>query len=641
MEPFKKDLDIIASAYEDRNQPSYHQSVSARDTYIFKERKAAIFDVCFEHALYPLKDTRILDVGCGYGGVLEQFCDHLGLAQDHAYGVDLFHNRVQTCKEKMPDGEFVQASGHGLPFRDAQFDGILLFTVLSSIPSHAMQQNITQEIMRVLKPGGWLLCYDFRYGNPRNPHTQALQPRHLDALFPGWARETRYLTLIPPLSRCLEKVNLEWGYRLLRQFRFLRSHHLSFLYRKQASAGSQALKIAWLWPHELAERNRARYQRLLRFSSVYPVTLFARPHQPIAMEIHRRVDVLRAPYSSANLYVSYLVYFAWMFPTVLEGFLRNRWNTVYALPDFSSLIAGCLNCIGMKWIADMVDDPALEIQTLATKNYPKWALYRIHNLFLMAFLRNANAVIVVGFSEKVGLPETLRSTYHVAASKMIVTPNGVDLEHTLPSPQIRKNPIPVICYMGGVTGVRSLDLLIKAHAAMVSSGMECKLEFVGPVRTREDRKKLDDIIEELQTERWVEFTGLLPHADALERVRQADICVLVLDASVKNFQYTFPIKLFEYLALGKVVVSSRLAGVAQVIQHEENGILVEPGDADALQRGLQSILTDAALREKVEGNARASIAAYDWKILSDAVIAKVSDLLDPDQKTSSSEMYKR
>lgn len=51
---------------------------------------------------------------------------------------------------------------------------VLTFTVFSSILDPQMAQNVAQEIVRVLRPQGFLLWYDFRFNNPRNPHVRGM-----------------------------------------------------------------------------------------------------------------------------------------------------------------------------------------------------------------------------------------------------------------------------------------------------------------------------------------------------------------------------------------------------------------------------------------------------------------------------------
>jgi glycosyltransferase involved in cell wall biosynthesis len=89
----------------------------------------------------------------------------------------------------------------------------------------------------------------------------------------------------------------------------------------------------------------------------------------------------------------------------------------------------------------------------------------------------------------------------------------------------------------------------------------------------------------------------------------------------------YPVKVFEYLALERAVVASRLHGVSKIIQDEVNGLLVTPGDANALTAALQRLATDHALRQSLEAAARPSAEGYDWSRINQRVVDRVAATL--------------
>jgi hypothetical protein len=89
--------------------------------------------------------------------------------------------------------------------------------------------------VRVLRPGGALLWYDFRVDNPANPNVRGIGHRELEALFPGLACRVLSLTLAPPLARAVAPVSPGLA-RLLEGLPFLRSHLLGVLVKGRADA---------------------------------------------------------------------------------------------------------------------------------------------------------------------------------------------------------------------------------------------------------------------------------------------------------------------------------------------------------------------------------------------------------------------
>jgi hypothetical protein len=117
----------------------------------------------------------------------------------------------------------------------SSLDMVLLFTVFSSILDHRMAENVATEVRRVLKPGGAVLWYDFRYDNPSNPHTRGMTKRHIRRLFPGFTLNLRTITSLPPLARRLGRAT-SWLYPVLAAGPFLRTHYAAA--RGTASRGA-------------------------------------------------------------------------------------------------------------------------------------------------------------------------------------------------------------------------------------------------------------------------------------------------------------------------------------------------------------------------------------------------------------------
>jgi ubiquinone/menaquinone biosynthesis C-methylase UbiE len=99
-----------------------------------------------------------------------------------------------------PGLAIVQAGADALPFADGTFDLVSQFTVFSSILDAGVRRRAAGEMVRVLRPGGLMLWYDFTR-NPTNRDTHGIGRREAAALFPGCRIEARSVTLAPPLAR--------------------------------------------------------------------------------------------------------------------------------------------------------------------------------------------------------------------------------------------------------------------------------------------------------------------------------------------------------------------------------------------------------------------------------------------------------
>ncbi len=106
-----------------------------------------------------LEGMRILDVGCGRGRVLRACLDMGAKASDLA-GVDLHEPYVREARALSPGIQYGVSGGVKLNFPDAHFDLVTQYVVFSSVPVEKMRLELAREMLRVLKPGGFIFWWD-------------------------------------------------------------------------------------------------------------------------------------------------------------------------------------------------------------------------------------------------------------------------------------------------------------------------------------------------------------------------------------------------------------------------------------------------------------------------------------------------
>jgi ubiquinone/menaquinone biosynthesis C-methylase UbiE len=120
------------------------------------ERRAILESYLAEMALPP--DARMLEVGCGSGGVTRVLARWPGVRE--AVGIDPWASFIDKAREfgtGIDNLSFQQADGHALPFADASFDAVVFHTTLLHMADPA---TALAEAHRVLRPGGWLSVFD-------------------------------------------------------------------------------------------------------------------------------------------------------------------------------------------------------------------------------------------------------------------------------------------------------------------------------------------------------------------------------------------------------------------------------------------------------------------------------------------------
>ena len=99
----------------------------------------------------------MLDFGCGYGRVLGELYKE---GYDKLVGLDFSPAMIAAARAQYPEIAFEQIESLSIPLPDASVDGVLLFSVLTCIPTDEGQRELLREVNRVLNRGGLLYISD-------------------------------------------------------------------------------------------------------------------------------------------------------------------------------------------------------------------------------------------------------------------------------------------------------------------------------------------------------------------------------------------------------------------------------------------------------------------------------------------------
>jgi ubiquinone/menaquinone biosynthesis C-methylase UbiE len=228
-----KETERIAAAYRELEATAgtRYDLRNRGNQQVLEERRRLTKRLLARDGWIPIGDRRVLEVGSGTGAELAWMLE-LGASPSSLVGVDLLPDRVTAAKYAYPTLEFHATNAEHLDFADASHDLVMAVTVFSSILDGRMAANVAAEIYRVLRPGGALLWYDFRYDNPANRNVRGVRARRVHELFPRLEGKLYSLTVIPPLVRRLGAF-ATIAYPMLAAVPPLRSHLLGLL-RKPA-----------------------------------------------------------------------------------------------------------------------------------------------------------------------------------------------------------------------------------------------------------------------------------------------------------------------------------------------------------------------------------------------------------------------
>jgi SAM-dependent methyltransferase len=221
---FHREEQRIRSAYAARTgEACYAESLAGR--FQIQERERHVLRLLDRYGLMPLAGKRILEVGCGTGKWLRDLVAW-GADPETLVGVELLQASAARARRLCPQAVTIECGNAAeLRFASGSFDLVFQATVFTSVLDDDMKRAMAAEMVRVLRPGGMIVWYDFFLKNPRNPYVRPVTRSDIHQLFPGCSIDLRRISLAPPLARLLAPKF--WGLcSVLSRFPLLCTHYL-------------------------------------------------------------------------------------------------------------------------------------------------------------------------------------------------------------------------------------------------------------------------------------------------------------------------------------------------------------------------------------------------------------------------------
>lgn len=211
--------------------------------------------------------------------------------------------------------------------------------------------------------------------------------------------------------------------------------------------------------------------------------------------------------------------------------------------------------------------------------------------------------------------------YGVAPSRITVIPNGVNPERfgIVPDTQSAKTglglpPRMVLGFTGFIRGWNAVHWLID-FVATHQAELDLHILVVGDGPAR-------NFLENYAGERGVAdrltITGIVERDDVAGHIAAFDIAVVP-----SMTPYSSPLKLFEYLQLGRAIVAADAENIREVLTNEKDALLFDPATDGALEAALYRLCVDPSLRARLGEAARRTIVerSFTWSRNAERVVA--------------------
>lgn len=194
--------------------------------------------------------------------------------------------------------------------------------------------------------------------------------------------------------------------------------------------------------------------------------------------------------------------------------------------------------------------------------------------------------------------------YGVPRSRCLLLENGIDVTDFQRRQSVEQAKVALgipadqllVGAVGRLSAEKGFDLLIQGINLLIKQGMRLNLMIFGEGNEKVNLQKLIDESGQSDHIKLMGFrTDLRPCYEAM------DLFVL------SSLREGLPNVVLEAMAMDVPVLSTKVAGIPRLIQHDVNGYLIDPGSIEALKTGLVTLLKDDSLRTRYQHAARLTV----------------------------------
>ncbi|HPI00393.1 MAG TPA: glycosyltransferase, partial [Chitinophagaceae bacterium] len=140
-----------------------------------------------------------------------------------------------------------------------------------------------------------------------------------------------------------------------------------------------------------------------------------------------------------------------------------------------------------------------------------------------------------------------------------------------------------------------------------------------------DVKKLLKIIQENDLRNIVEYLGWVSNNEKNNLLLHSDIYML------PSYAEGLPVSILEAMSYGMPIISTNVGGIPEIVKHQYNGLLFQPGDIDAIENALQFFINQPQKIEEYGNHSLELIQPYFPKAVIEQLTQCYTSILTPSE----------
>lgn len=359
--------------------------------------------------------------------------------------------------------------------------------------------------------------------------------------------------------------------------------------------------------HTSSDKNLNHFQRVYFLSRSIDLTVLARRDANFSISAAPGTQIVRSPWAGK---IGLIFYATLLF---LKGQAR-QYDIIVSEPSVLCMVGFLAKILGgCRWVVDVWDIPIrCHTTTMKMKSLRCWLTRKIFRvLFHWADL------FIVSI-----IPDFELRSFKIRRDRMLRLKNAIWLEDSRGSGHslVEEKAFMLLCMRSVYTKQMGLDTLTEAIALLKKRLPGFNLTIIGHIP-----QSLEYQVAQLRRMSEIRFLDFVEHSELKRLIDSASICVVPFH-DVPDLAQTYPVKIVEYLAQGKPVVASNIAGIRELIRDGENGLLFKAGDAQDLAAKICLLHEDDELFVKIAENASKLVDDFDCRVKNSVIVETLKRL---------------
>ena len=303
---------------------------------------------------------------------------------------------------------------------------------------------------------------------------------------------------------------------------------------------------------------------------------------------------------------------------LLKEYSSARMDIVYtrqSMLEFMPLFF--MKRLGVRYVAEVngIDSEQKRLYGMA-----EWKVRLSESLFGLCY-GLADAIVTVTDE----IREYLVERYPKTREKTYVVSNGANIEISRPiKKQAACHELGIdpdktyVVFVGSLKKWHGVENAILAVEKAIKRDSSIRLLIIGD---GPERDHLRGIVARRGLEKNVAFVGKVKYDRVPLYIGTATACLALFDKARNDRTGLSPLKIFEYMACGKPVITTDVGNLKNIIGRHDCGLLVQPGDIDGMSQALMKLVKDPELSQKLgENGHEAAVRHYSWGVISEKLL---------------------